>query len=108
ASCSSLSTFNVLVSGSHTAWLIPTTCPAGPTRKMVELETVLVSIGPENGIRMRGWMLKPSRVLSTASSAQSLGNVAHGGSGTLTRRAVTCVLSATGSRFVGNGWGADL
>src|SRR5436305_8234169 len=53
-------------------------------------------------------MLKPSKVLSTASSAQSLGNAAHGGSGTLTRRPVTCVLSATVARLDGNGWSADV
>jgi hypothetical protein len=50
---------------------MPTTWPPGPTRKTVELETVDVSIGPENGIEIRGWMLKPSSVLRTACSPRS-------------------------------------
>ncbi len=88
ASCSSLSTCNVFVSGSHTAWLIPTTWSWGPTRKMVERETVARSIGPENGIEILGWMLNPSSVLRTSTSAQSDGWVAQSGFGRLTRSPV--------------------
>ena len=67
---------------------------AGPTRKMFELVTVERSIGPENGIEMRGWMLKPSSVSSTAMSAQSDACVAQFGFGRSTRRPVSCVESA--------------
>src|SRR5438067_11161355 len=73
---------------------------------MSELETVPVSIGPENGIAIRGWMLKPSSVSSTATSAQSDGNDAQFGVGRLTRRPVTCVASLTVLRLLGNGWSA--
>jgi hypothetical protein len=36
------------------------TRPSRPIRKTVELETVETSIGPLNGIEIRGWMLNPS------------------------------------------------
>ena len=96
------------MSGSHTAWLIPTTWSRGPTRKMVWLETVVGSIGPENGIVMRGWMLKPSSVFSTASSAQSDGRAVQDGNGRFTRRPVNCEWSRTVSRLVGNGCSPDV
>ena len=95
ASCSSLSTCNVFVSASHTAWLIPTTWSWGPTRKTVELETVETSIGAENGIEILGWMLNPSRVSRTSMSAQSEGWVAQSGFGRSTRSPVICVSSRT-------------
>ncbi|TME70786.1 MAG: hypothetical protein E6I48_14605 [Chloroflexi bacterium] len=95
ASCSSLSACNVFVSGSHTAWLIPTTWPSGPTRKTVELETVERSIGAENGIEILGWMLNPSSVSRTSMSAQSDGWMAQSGFGRSTRRPVICVPSCT-------------
>jgi len=88
ASCSSLSTWSVFVPGSQTAWLIPTTWSPGPTRNTVELETVERSIGPENGIEILGWMLKPSSVLRTAMSAQSDGRAAQFGVGRSTRSPV--------------------
>src|SRR5206468_13010964 len=87
---------------------MPTTWPPGPITKIVELDTVEVSIGPENGILMRGWMLKPSSVSRTAVSAQSDGRVVQSGRGRSTRRPVSCVASGTVSRFVGNGCPADV
>ena len=62
---------------------------------MVELDTVERSIGPENGIEIRGWMLKPSSVSSTAMSAQSDAWVAQSGLGRSTRRPVIWVESRT-------------
>jgi hypothetical protein len=51
----------------------------------VSLDTVETSIGPENGIEIRGWMLKPSRLLMTSMSAQSEGRTAQSGFGRSTR-----------------------
>src|SRR5436309_1258609 len=51
-------------------------------------------------------MLKPSSVFRTSMSSQSEGNVAQSGFARLTRSPVTCVASATVSRFVGVGWNA--
>ena len=73
SSCSALSACKVLVSGSQTAWSMPTMWPPGPIRKMFELETVERSIGPENGIVRRGWMLNPSSVSRTETSSQRSG-----------------------------------
>ena len=72
---------------------MPTTCPPGPARKIVELETVARSIGAENGTEIRGWMLNPSSWLRTATSAQSDGFVAQFGCGRSTRSPVICVES---------------
>ena len=73
---------------------MPTTSPPGTLiRKIVELETVLRSIAPENGIEIRGWMLKPSSVSRTLTSAQSDGFVTQFGSGRSIRRPVFCVVS---------------
>src|SRR5436309_1201627 len=62
---------------------MPTTFPPRPPRasprlrrKTVALFTVVGSIGPVKGIASRGRRLKPSSVLSTAMSAQSLGRAA--------------------------------
>ena len=95
SSCWSLSKWSVFAAGSQTTWLIPTFWKPGPTRKTVELETVERSIGPENGTETRGWMLKPSSVLSTSASAQSVGRAAQSGLGRFTRRPVACVASST-------------
>ena len=43
------------------------------TRKTVEVETVARSMGPESGIEILGWMLNPSSVFRTSTSAQSDG-----------------------------------
>jgi len=60
---------------------------------MFSLVTVDRSIGPENGIEIRGWTLKPSSVSRTAMSWQSLTRVAQSGVGSSTRRPVTWVAS---------------
>ena len=75
---------------------------------MFELETVERSIGPENGIVRRGWMLNPSSVLRTETSSQRRALAAQFGSGRSTRSPVSCVESATVSRLVGVGWPADV
>ena len=105
-SCSSLSTCSVFAAGSQTTWLIPTRRWCGPMRNTVWLDTVVRSIGPENGIEIRGWMLKPSSVLRTSISAQSDGLTAQSGFGRSTRRPVTCVRSQVVKRLLGNGWPA--
>src|SRR5215471_8715121 len=86
---------------------MPTTWSSGPTRKTVLLETVLRSIGAENGIEMRGWMLKPSSVSSTSMSAQSEEFFVQSGFGRSTRRPVSCDASGVVSRLVGNGCPAE-
>ena len=65
-----------------------------------------MSIGPENGIEMRGWTLKPSSVLRTSMSAQSDGRAAQSGFGRSTRRPVSWVRSEVVKRLLGNGWPA--
>ena len=52
---------------------------------------------------MRGWMLKPSSVLSTATSAQSDGRVAQSGCGRVDAQAGDLAWSSTVSRLLGNG-----
>src|SRR2546427_7759179 len=73
------------------------------TRKTLLLLTDAGSIGPVKGMEMRGWRLKPSSVLSTSMSAQSLGNVAQFGLGRLTRTPVRWVRSRTVNTSLGNG-----
>jgi len=85
---------------------MPTFWKPGPTRKIVELDTVERSIGPENGTEIRGWTLKPSSVFSTSMSAQSVGRTAQFGLARSTRRPVACVASSTVYRLLGNAWPA--
>jgi hypothetical protein len=74
--------------------------PAGRAdEETVELETVEMSIGPLNGIEMRGWMLNPPSSFNTSTSAQSLGRTAQSGFGRLTRRPVACVRSLSVCRL---------
>src|SRR2546422_2034457 len=73
------------------------------TRKTLLLLTDAGSIGPVKGMEMRGWRLKPSSVLSTSMSAQSLRNVAQFGLGRLTRTPVRWVRSRTVNTSLGNG-----
>ncbi len=58
---------------------------------------------PLKGIDTRGCKLKPSSVLSTSMSAQSLGRVTHDGFGRLTRTPVRWLGSANVKRSLGNG-----
>src|SRR5262245_9264128 len=74
-----------------------------PIRKTVLLVTVVTSIGPLNGIDRRGWRLKPSSELRMLTSAASDGRLAASGSGRLTRRLVSWLVSATVKRSLGNG-----
>ena len=52
-----------------------------PDEEDVELETLATSIAPVKGIESRGWILKPSSVLSTSMSAQSEGRTVQLGLG---------------------------
>ena len=98
------STCSVLVAGSQAIWLIPVTWKSGSlTRKTFELLTLAGSIGPVNGIEIRGCRLKPSSVLRTSMSAQSDGRTAQSGFGRLTRRPVFCDQSNVVQRLLGNG-----
>ena len=98
------STCNVFVAGSHAIWLIPVTLKSGTLiRKTFELSTLDGSIGPVNGIEIRGCMLKPSSVLRTSMSAQSDGRTAQSGFGRLTRRPVFCDQSNVVQLLLGNG-----
>src|SRR5262249_29183649 len=72
-------------------------------RNTVVLETVERSMGPENGIEIRGWTLNPSRVSRTSMSAQSEGWVTQSGLGRLMRNPVICASSGTVWRLLGNG-----
>ncbi len=103
-SSSSDSTWSVFAATSHVIWLIPVTFKSGTrTRKTLELSTLAGSIGPVNGIEIRGCRLKPSSVLSTSMSAQSDGRTAQSGFGRSTRRPVFCEKSKSVQRLLGNG-----
>jgi hypothetical protein len=69
-------------------------------------ETVERSIGPEKGMEIRGWMLKPSSEFRTATSSQSDGCVAQSGFGRSTWMPVSWVASGAVYRFDGNGYPA--
>src|SRR5206468_3410191 len=98
---------SVLVAGSHTTWLIPTTSRPGPwpsrTRNTVRLFAVETSIGPENGMDRRGCKLKPSSVLMTSRSSQSDGRTLQSGLGRSTRSPVCWAWSSTVKRLLGYG-----
>ena len=68
---------------------------------MLLLLTVLGSMAPLKGTVMRGWVEKPSSVLSRSMSAQSLGRAVQSGLGSFTRRSVFCVKSNTVYRLLG-------
>jgi hypothetical protein len=98
------STWSVFAAGSQTIWLMPVIAWSGiRIRNTDELETLLGSIAPVNGIEIRGWTLKPSSVLRTSMSAQSDGRTAQSGFGRSTRSPVGCVQSIAAQRLLGNG-----
>ncbi len=74
---------------------------------MLSLVAVARSIGPENGTEIRGWMLKPSSVLSTSMSAQSEGRTAQFGFASATRTPVIWLSSGVVWRLLGKGWPAE-
>ena len=67
------------------------------------LFTVAGSMSPVNGTVRRGCVEKPSSVLITSMSAQSLGRTAQSGLGSWTRRKVLFDQSRTVKRSLGNG-----
>ena len=98
------STCSVFVATSQAIWLIPVTLKSRKlTRNTFELLTLAGSIGPVNGIEIRGCRLKPSSVFSTSMSAQSDGRTPQSGFGSLTRRPVSCDQSNVVQRLLGNG-----
>ena len=98
------STWSVSAAGSQAIWLIPVIARSGiRIRNTDELETLLGSIAPVNGIEIRGCTLKPSSVLRTSMSWQSDGRAAQSGFGRSTRRPVGCDQSTAVQRSLGNG-----
>src|SRR5207245_8042180 len=73
------------------------------TRNTVLLLTLETSIAPENGIESRGWRLKPSSVLMTSTSAQSVGRVEQLSFGRFIRSPVLLSWSKSVKRSLGNG-----
>ena len=88
-----------------TLWPTPASVSVSPklTRNTVLLLTLVTSMSPSNGTVMRGCVEKPSSVLMTSMSWQSLTRTAQSGFGRLTRLNVACELSRTLKRSVGNG-----
>src|SRR5438105_8801878 len=89
---------------------MPTIVPAAPPsvlprllRNTLVLLTEPGSIGPLNGIDIRGWALKPSSMFNTSMSAQSLGRTAQSGFGRLIRIPVLWLGSTTVNTSLGNG-----
>src|SRR5579859_831288 len=77
--------------------------PGSCSRKTVLLLTVLTSMAPSKGMEIRGCGLNPSNWFTSVKSAQSEGLVAQLGSGTFTRKPVSCCESKTVKRSLGNG-----
>src|SRR5205814_8129013 len=89
---------------------MPTIVPAPPPsvlprllRNTLVLLTEPGSIGPLNGIDIRGWALKPSSMFNTSMSAQSLGRTAASGFGRLIRIPVLWLGSTRVNTSLGNG-----
>ena len=78
---------------------MPTLCPG----RRWWWRIIAGSMAPVNGTVMRGWVEKPSSVLMTSMSWQSLTRTAQSGLGRLTRRNVALPKSATVWRLLGNG-----
>src|ERR1051326_8200562 len=77
--------------------------PGRVIRKTVLLFTVLTSMAPSNGMERRGCRLKPSSWFTSVRSAQSEGLVAQLGSGTFTRKPVSCCESKAVNRSLRKG-----
>jgi hypothetical protein len=109
----------VLVAGSNTIRSSGITVPYGPPRVPAPLTASVVSssrtrnallrsidagsIAPLNGIATRGCRLKPSSVLSSATSWQSDGRSAQSGAGRFTRMPVRLPGSGALNASLGNG-----
>src|SRR2546426_6541190 len=72
------------------------------TRNTVLLLRLETSIDPEKGIESRGWRLKPSSVLMTSTSAQSVGRVEQLSLGRFIRSPVLLSWSKSVKRSLGN------